>query len=136
MKNSREISIHDNSLLGYEVDAAKQKITLRTEFIEASTSEKTDVIFSDVIAYHFVNDSFSTILYGIKEIDSNQIVMENWMAFEEGWKSSGWPGEWATSKEKASAYISQNSIQGFSIESSIGMSGWVLAKSMRIQSSK
>jgi len=136
MNNSRKISIHDNSLLGYEVDMAKRKISLRTEFIDKSASETADVIFNDVIAYQFVNDSFGTILYEIEEVDSNQIAKENWMAFEDGWKSSGWPGEWTTSLEKASVYLSQNSIKGFYIRSSIGMSGWILAKSIDFQSSK
>ncbi len=130
MNKSSEISIHDNFLLGYEVNATERKIVLRTEFRDAGGSKKIDVIFSDVIAYNFINDSFGTLLYAIAETDSNQLVIENWKLFEDGWKAFGWPGDWVASPEKASAYLSQNSIRGFNIESSIGMSGWVLAKSM------
>jgi hypothetical protein len=134
MNNKSDISIHDNFLLGYEVDASKREIVLRTEFRDSGEAENTDVIFSEVAAYHFTNDSFGTILFGIDVVDSNQIFHDNWTLFEAGWKRSGWPGEWGTSKEKASAYFAQNAIRGFYIGSSIGMSGWVLAKTMEMRS--
>jgi hypothetical protein len=128
--SENEISIHDNDLLGYEVRGPEHEIVLKTEYRDGPLSEKTDVVFNQVLAYNFINDSFGTILYGVAEMDINNFVEENWDLFEAG-RKWGWPGAWVSTKENTKTYLAQNSIRAYSIGSSIGMSGWVLAKTVK-----
>jgi hypothetical protein len=51
---------------------------------------------------------------------------------QSGYKASGWPGPWVTSLQKAKDYLAGKQCQAFSIESSIGMTGWIFAKSMEL----
>lgn len=125
--SEKEISIHDNVLLGYEVRSDEHEIVFKTEYRDGALRERTDVIFNQVIAYSFINDSFGTILYDVTEMDINMFIEENWDAFEEGGKW-GWPGSWVSSKENTKIYLAQNSIRAYRIDSSIGMSGWILGK--------
>lgn len=124
------VSIHDNFLLGYEVDATKRQITLKTEFRERG--EFTNVVFSGVEVYRFENDSFGTILSEIVETDPQALLAEQWMSMEAGYRQSGWPGPWAASRESAKSYLAKTKARAFHVESSVGLSGWVLASSMQL----
>jgi hypothetical protein len=136
MLELNKIPIHDSVVLGYEVDAEKCEIRIRTEYrngggAKTPNATRADVIFCDVAAYSIVNDSFGTILFDIEEVDPFQIIEDNWESFERGYRASGWPGNWAHTKDAAIAYLKNKSINGYSIGSSIGLSGWVLAKSLK-----
>lgn len=122
-------SLHDSRLSSYEVDAKNRQITLRTEFETTGTTEKTDVIFYSVAAYHFENDSFATILYDIEETDPLELVEQNAQLFSARHKTSGWPGPWAETLEKAKDYVRNEKLRAFDLLTTTGMSGWVLAKS-------
>jgi hypothetical protein len=41
---------------------------------------------------------------------------------------AGAPGPWAESLETASTYLLEQKIQAFDLSSSLGLSGWVLAR--------
>lgn len=58
-----EISVHDNLVLSYTIDSQEQRITLRTIFQEAEPPERTDVVFTGVLARHFECDTLRTILF-------------------------------------------------------------------------
>lgn len=124
-------TIHDNTLLGYNVDSRFRKITVQTERPESEG--RVDVIFSEVTGYLFEHDPFGTIFYGIEEVDPNLLMKNNWDLIQDGCRESGWFGAWAQSLERATAHFAANSIKGYELSSSIGMSGWVLAKSMEFK---
>ena len=129
--SEKKISIHDNFLLGYEVRNTEREIVLKTEYREGHSTDRTDVVFTHVIAYSLIDDAFDTILFDVAEMDVNTFLEENWDVFEAG-RKSGWPGNWVSSIENTKTYLAQNSIRAYSIESSVGMNGWVLAKAVEL----
>jgi len=76
--------IHDNRVVSYEVDGEHRLIVLHTRFEERMPLECTDVIFEGVLAYHFENDNFVNILFGVDEVPVAQPVAGNRSLFEEG----------------------------------------------------
>jgi hypothetical protein len=80
----QEPSIHDNRVISYEVDGQNRRIVLHTRLEERQPFEVTDVIFEGVLAYHFENDNFCNILFGIEEVPVEQLVQENRSLFEQG----------------------------------------------------
>lgn len=121
------LSIHDNLLLGYSVKCEERKIILHTEFRDAQPVEHTDVVFDGVEAYQFENDVFGTILFGIEEVEPSDLVRREQARFEEG-RRWGWPGGWEGSLDDSIARLLERGIRAWEISSSIGLSGWVLAK--------
>ncbi len=126
-----KLSVHDNILLSYSVLADKQKIHFHTEFRDREPPEFTDIMFDGVIGYHFERDNFQTIIFDIDETDVEVIYAEDRELFETGRKFC-WPGPWNKSDESVLTYLIENEIKGFYLSSSLGMVGWVLAKSMRL----
>jgi len=124
-----ESSIHDNFLVSYEVLCEKREIRLRTEFRDRSPVEYTDVIFRGVEAYHLHGDNFQNIVFDITETSVEDILTEDSERFEEG-RNYGWPGMWNDSETAMRAYLLERGVRGFSISSSFGMSGWIIAESM------
>lgn len=123
------ISIHDNRLLSYCVSSDTGEILLHTIYEDAEPYEVTDVIFSGVVAYHFAQDNFSTIIFDVQETDAAAIYGSNKEQFAIGQKY-GWPGTWNGSEAEALAYLLAHRVKGFVLSSSYGMNGWVLAQEM------
>ena len=129
------ISVHDNKLVSYTVNEDAKIILLETFYGEKTSREYANIKFSNVLAYFFENHSIQlgTIIFDIEETTTDIILENNWNKFEAG-KRWGWPGDWADSKEKASAYFEKNLIKAYEIGSSCGLCGWVLAQNMEIYS--
>ena len=94
-----EISIHDNFLLSYFVDAEKAEIHFHTAYMDVDPNEYTDVVFAGVTAYHFECDNFQTILFDIYEARVNDIYNNNEDLFAR-LKNYGWPNLEFESKEE------------------------------------
>jgi len=124
-----EISVHDNRLIAYHVLAKECRIVLETEFRDRAPHEYTDVVFEDVLAYHFENDLFGTIIFDIEEVDLNALLKEHAQMFELGWRQ-GWPRGWDSRKEDIESFTQRLEVRAFDLSSSYGMSGWVIAKRM------
>jgi hypothetical protein len=132
MSTTQEISIHDNHLVSYEVFCERREIRLRTEFRDRGEPfEFTDALFTGVAAYDFWHDSdIGTIIFDITEIPATDTYAEHGDQLREGVRY-GWAGDWAETAESAAAHFQQHGIRGFRLSSSLGMSGWVLAREMR-----
>ena len=128
-----ELSVHDNFLLSYCILAHQQEIHFQTVFPDQKPPELTDVVFSGVVGYYFERDNFQTIIFDIEEMDVEVIYTNHRELFEEGRKYC-WPGAWNTSDEAVITYLLENEIQGYYLSSSLGMAGWVLAKSITLVS--
>jgi hypothetical protein len=130
-------SLHDHTVVGYEVDALRRQLVLRTA-LESSPSvvEKCEVTFSSVEAYSLEHDCFGTILFGIEEVPAVALLDDNLSRFEAGHRAAGWPRFWKATAEDARRYLVEHKTRGFEISSSIGMSGWVLAGGFQIVCSK
>jgi hypothetical protein len=128
----QEPSIHDNRVISYEVDGERRRIVLRTRFEDREPVEHTDLIFEGVLAYHFENDNFGNILFGVEEVSVPQLVEGNRRLFDEGSKYA-WPGPWNQSTQAAVQHLEAAGARAFEISSSYGLAGWVVAESYRLE---
>jgi len=124
-----QISVHDNWLVSYCVHAEKQEIRLHTLDPDPDPPEATEVLFRGVVGYQFEGDSFQNILFDVQEIEAQTLYDEYRTQFEEGQKHH-WPGSWNKSEQSVLAYLSENGIKAYTVWPTMGMGGWVLAKSM------
>jgi hypothetical protein len=127
-----ERSIHDNHLVGYEVDCNRGNIRLHTEYRDVSAGqpfEKTDVLFQGVEAYRFDGDNFDTIIFDVIELPVEELLRDESDLFACG-RDYCWPGPSNTSDEAVLAHLRDRGTRAFVLHSSYGMGGWVLARSM------
>jgi hypothetical protein len=122
-------SIHDNFVTSYIVDCEGRRITLHTVYRDREPFEYTDVVFRDVFAHRFEYGLEGNILFDVEEVDVAGIVQGEADLFAKSWRY-GWPpfeykgdlAELVRSMEAASAHA-------FALNSSYGLSGWVIARS-------
>jgi hypothetical protein len=127
-------SLHDRSILGYEVDAPSRRLTLRIgSHPNTPATPIVSVLFLDVEAYSLVHDAFGNIIFSIDEIPATDILKENSALFEAGARQAGWPRFWGRSFDEAQTYLLEHRTRGFELSASIGMSGWVLSREMVIE---
>ncbi|HLX85301.1 MAG TPA: hypothetical protein VKR59_15480 [Terriglobales bacterium] len=125
-------SVHDNLLVSYEVHCEKRTITLRTEHrAEKKATEFTNVLFEGVHGYHFENDAFGNIIFDVADVSADEFLKENGGGISELRRMTGQPA-WAEDLRAAPQYMSEHGITAFVLSSSLGLSGWILAKKMSI----
>jgi len=133
MKN---ISIHDNFVTGYTVSCEKEKISIHTEFRDQGEPfEKTEIKFSEVLAYQFTGDNLNTILFGIEEIPIEDLLKKYHSEFQNGTKYA-WPGSWNESPEKCLEYLKNKNAKVWEISSSHGMGGFIVGKGIEYINNK
>ena len=135
-------SIHDNLLVSYEVRCQARTITLRIEYrAEGKPTEFTNVIFDGVEGYRFENDAFGNIIFDVANLPLEQFLTEYGAEMSELYRMTGLP-KWARGLRgegsgmmdmgSAPAIMREAGVKGFVLSSSLGLSGWVLAKQMSI----
>ena len=130
---SGQISVHDNILLGYEVCSETKKIILHTEFRDGGEEDRvtTDVVFTDVLGYHFEGDLFTSIIFGVWE-ESIDAALHHHPDLLERRVRYGWPQGWESKKESLEAYLKRKNLKVYRLQSSYGMDGFVMAASMEM----
>ena len=129
-----EIDVHDYFLRGYIVDSVNSKIIFKTEFdYKDYPKNSVNVIFLGVAGYYFYHDNLKTIIFSIEEKTTDQLFEKYGDLLEEGEKF-GWPGGWNESEKQARAYLTKNNLRIWELHSSLGMHGFVIAKSIDYQS--
>ena len=131
-KMQSDTSVHDNHILSYTVSSVERRIVIQTEYPHRDLHEFTDIIFDEVLAYHFTHDLFGSIIFDVAEVELRFFLKENAAMFEEGWRH-GWPRGWNKAKEGIEVYVHGLEMRAFELCSSYGMDGWVLAKHMTKQ---
>jgi hypothetical protein len=127
------LPIHDNLLVPYEVQCEARTITLHTEHrAQNKPTEFTNVIFTRVEGYHFKDDAFGNIVFGLETVPVEQFRAEHHSEIAESFRAAGSPGPWAAHLDKAAELLDQKGVQPFVLSSSIGLSGWVLARQASI----
>jgi hypothetical protein len=122
-------SIHDNLLISYEVHCENRTIVLRTEYREDNKpTEFTNVAFSGVQGYHFENDAFGNIILDLQCESVEWFIGEYGTELRELHRMSGTPGPWVENLGSAPEYMREKQIKAFVLSSSVGLSGWILAK--------
>jgi ethanolamine utilization protein EutA (predicted chaperonin) len=130
--------IHDYILTSYEI-RSKKDIVLKAELYEGGGSPNSDdgqllpmkrahIVFSDIVAYQFTDDAFEagTILDDIVELDLQKFIEENGKLFKDSFN------HWIAS-DNALALLTEKDLHAFMIPSILGMCGWVLCKSYRVE---
>ena len=110
-----------------------QELILSLQPHHGSATEPFNVVFDGVVAHRFEAPLLPAILAEIFPVSAERLIAEHWPSIERGYKDSGWPGPWADTFANASHFSQSSGIQAFQIESSYGLSGWVLAKSATVR---
>ena len=127
-----ELSIHDNIVTGYTVSCEKREIIMHTVFREIEPNEFTDVILKGVEAYQIAGDNMATILFDFEECPIEQLLKDFQNEFENGVRYS-WPGPWNTSPQACLEHFVKKGCKGWTINSSYGMYGFVIADSIELR---
>ena len=127
--------VHDSLLVGYSVNSERQELLLSIKPHHDSAPAPFAVLFQGVAAHSFDTPVMPAILYGITRISAGDLIRADWPAIERGFKLGGWPGPWADTLTNATDFADSKGLSGFQIESSYGLSGWVLAQSAGLHAS-
>jgi hypothetical protein len=125
--------IHDNKILSYTVDLENQNIIIHTEYWYHDVCEKTDIIFENVTAHLFKDESKGSILFDIEAYDLDDFIEENKELLGKQ-RDYGWPALYKTEDELL-AKLKDNNQSYYVITSSVGLYGWVLAEKMKVDKS-
>jgi hypothetical protein len=126
-KKRDEVSIHDNYVVSYSVLCDQRRLVLCTEIILGACVERTDMLFYGVEAYSLEKDNFGTILFSIDEVEIEKLIADEQEKFIKG-KEYHWPGQWNSSLEESKQYLKSRNCRAWTIRSSYGMTGFVIAQ--------
>jgi len=122
-------SFHDDYLVGYEVDCEGRQIKLHIKpapWVAEQASVST-VVFTGVDGYNFESDAFGNIIFDLKAEPPAWFVSEYRDELVESHRY-GALGTWASDLDAAPLVLSELGIQAYVLSSSLGLSGWVLAR--------
>lgn len=123
------MSIHDSQVLAYSADSRSGEVLLHLrEGLEGSPL--FDLKFRGVVAHQFPYPLMPSWVYGLTEISADELLEREWSVIAEGFRLVGWPGHWANSLAEARHYCRHQGVTGYDLETSYGMTGWVLATSV------
>jgi len=125
------LSVHDNTVLGFTVDAVNARIVIRTEYRDGGAlHEATNVRFEGVIGYVIRGDGLRGILFDIEEADIERVMAEHGMDFVWG-ERYGWPSWPAGDVPKdPRERIRALNLKVFRIQSVTVFDGFVIAREM------
>ncbi|MDM7995026.1 MAG: hypothetical protein QUT30_04980 [Acidobacteriota bacterium] len=123
--------IHDSLLVGYSVSSKDEQQVLYIEPHRESAPAPFTVIFDGVAAHFFIAPLLPAVLLDIELVSADLLINDEWASMEKGYHQCGWPGPWADSLDHAFQHAASAAFKGFYIDSSYGLSGWVLVRSVR-----
>ena len=117
--------LHDDYIIGYSVDLKEKSVIIQA--YDKAEKKQRKLYFSEVLTHSFKCILEFNIILDIYECEINRFVQDNQ---EELTKMEGycWPVDYDTEQELI-AFLTANEYRYIKIESSYGMSGWILAKS-------
>ncbi len=116
-------NIHDNIILKYIIDFEENKITFYTKTEEG---EKVNIVFEDMLVYFFEEQVKENIIFDIEESEYEEFISDKSEMLKEK-KDFGWPIVYENI-EKLNMFMKKNTYKYYTLISSIGMNGWVVAK--------
>jgi len=111
------------------VDGKTRTITLHTEPHQGGGEAFVDVIFAGVVAYQFEGDAMSNIIFGI-ELALPEYADEIAKMIVEQQRQHGIMPDWNRTGETLEQHCDRAGLTLFSIQSSYGLDGWVIAKAV------
>lgn len=124
--------IHDSNLVAYRVNAGARTVVLVLDPPAGLVAERIEIEFHGVEAHCFPHPQLPAIIHGIEPVDPAVLVAEEWSAIAKGFIECGWCNPWAASRAGALAWARDSGCHGYTVTSSYGLSGWVLAAGVRI----
>jgi len=121
--------VHDSLVYAVLVECERRIVTLFTAYPHWEPTELTDVVFTGVLAHHFRHVLEGNILDEIVAVEVNAFVGEHAGDFDRASKW-GWPPDY-TAADAFRESLRVGGFQPYEISSSYGMSGWVIARSLR-----
>jgi hypothetical protein len=125
-------SVHDNIVLGYTVSCEERELVIHTEYRDLEPSERTDIVFRGVEAYHLIGDTLRSVLFDVEESPLGQILGDFSTVFEDGARYS-WPGIWNRSRESCLLHLQGLGCRGWTVSASYGIWGFVIATEMELR---
>jgi len=122
------ISIHDGLVVGYSVNFLGNELALD---IKTVVDEIVTVTFKNYLAHHFDHVMEGSILFDIEEKNLKPFFVDNQEQFELH-KLYAWP-IWFKDTNELEQYLQKNSYKCYIISSSLGLSGFVFAKTQKIK---
>jgi hypothetical protein len=119
-------NIHDNRIIEYTVNLEDNMIIFKTLTEDNHTIK---ILFEDVLAHLFETELPNSILFDIDEFSGKEMVEDNKDILNLK-KDYGWPIVYDTEKELIKKIDQYNY---YVINSSYGLSGWILAKRIIIK---
>ena len=86
-------------------------------------------VFEGVEAYVIAGDALGTIFFAVAEADPLALYKEYGESMRLAYEQSGGHAPWVRTSERAREFFSAHSIQGYALNSSIGLTGAIWAKS-------
>jgi len=124
-------TLHDSIILSYHADFEKKELVMKTHYVGGGAEWWEDVIFTDCLSHLFRGaDPIQNMICSINEVSIELFIKhERDLIVQEGFVQ--WPAPCRTI-EALLDYIHRNKYKVYSIESVIGLGGWVIAKNMEI----
>src|SRR5215204_4921041 len=121
-------TFHDYWLTGHTVDGEKSLLifALSEDPRSTKTPRLVDVIFDGLQDYFLEHDLGVNVVDSIQEKALDPFLAENKERFKEQSKW-GWPKFWKGDVEKTFTFLSKNQSRVWELETSYGLSGWVVA---------
>ncbi len=123
-------SLHDHCIEYIEIRCGAGEILFHTYLVNDENSEEKDVKFTGVIGHRFDNILEGNIIFDIKQIDSDDFFRIHELDLQE-YQKYGLRLN-CSNTEHFSNSIALNGVSIFCINSSYGLSGWIIAKEMKI----
>lgn len=126
-------SVHDSFILSVYNQLEDQTLTIISHYRDEEIPEPyLRSEFRGVVAHHFQHVHAPSILFDIEETDVGYILSKHHALFEEGLKYS-WPYHGLETISEIQQRLRAESINGYQIEASCGLGGFVLASSYSLQ---
>ena len=124
-------SFHDYWLLGHSVDGESEVLTLHLSEDPRGVGkpEKVDVVFTGLMDYFLEHDLGVSIVFSVDEQPLDSFIADNLAQFNEHAKW-GWPKFWKGDATATRTFLAENRYRAWELESSYGLSGWVVAAHM------
>lgn len=101
---------------------------MRIGFPEWKGGEVRTLVFAGVEGYHFENDAFGNIISDLEEVVAERLLAACREEIQKSFQISGALGVWVNDISDAPNLLRERGVRGFILTSTLGLSGWVLAK--------
>ena len=124
--------VHDNIILSYQADFESGTLTLKTRYYNDEFCEDTDVVFTGYLTHIFYDilGENRNIIFDIEEYPMN-LFLERERELLSKRKNHCWPISYENFEDLIN-FFQSNTFKVFSIDSSLGLWGYIIAKEMNV----